>query len=70
MNSDLDKAEALNNHLHSVLSIPKQKITLFDGESPFESILSLSIDTCGVLSQLRRLNPNKAHGPDELSSQL
>ena len=38
--------------------------------SPFESIPSLSIDACGVLSQLGRLNPNKAHGPDELSPQL
>ena len=38
--------------------------------SPFQSIPSLSIDACGVLSQLRRLNPNKAHGPDELSPQL
>ena len=69
-NSDLDKAEALNNHLHSVFGIPKGEIILFDGVSPFESIPSLSIDTCGVLSQLRRLNPNKAHGPDELSPQL
>ena len=33
--------------------------------SPIESI-----DACGVLSQLRRLNPNEAHGPDELSPQL
>ena len=69
-NSDLDKAEALNNHFHSVISILRGKITLFDGVSPFESIPSLSIDTCGVLCQLRRLNPNKAHGPDELSPQL
>ena len=38
--------------------------------SPFESIPSLSIDAYGVLSQLRRLNPNKAHGSDELSPQL
>ena len=38
----------------------------FDSVSPFESIPSLSIDASGVLSQLRRLNPNKAHGPDEL----
>ena len=38
--------------------------------SPFESIPSLSIDAYGVLSQLRQLNPNKAHGPDELSPQL
>ena len=38
--------------------------------SPFESIPSLSIDACGVLSQLRRSNPNKAHGSDELSPQL
>ena len=69
-NSDIDKAEALNNHFHSVFSIPKGKITLFDGVSPFESIPSLSIDACDVLSQLRRLNPNKAHVPDELSPQL
>ena len=38
--------------------------------SRFESIPSLSIDARGVLSQLRRLNPNKAHGPDEQSPQL
>ena len=69
-NSDIDKAEALNNHFHSVFSIPNRKITLFDGVSPFESIPSLSIDACGVLSQLRRLNSNKAHGSDELSPQL
>ena len=69
-NSSIDKAEALNDHLHNVLSIPNGKMTIFDGVSPFESISSLSIDACGVLSQLRRLNPNKAHGPDELSPQL
>ena len=69
-NSDLNKAKALNNHFHSVFSIPKGKITLLDGVSPFKSIPSLSIETCGVLSQLRQLNPNKAHGPDELSPQL
>ena len=69
-NSDIDKAEALNNHLHNILRIPKRKITLFDGVSPFESIPSLSIDACGVLSQRRRLNPNKAHEPVELSPQL
>ena len=38
--------------------------------SLFETNPSLSIDACGDLSQLRRLNPNKAHGPDELSPQL
>ena len=30
-NSDIDEAEALNNHFHSVFSIPNRKITLFDG---------------------------------------
>ena len=69
-NSDFDKAEALNDHIHSVFCIPKTKITLFYGVSPFESIPSPSIDACGVLSQLRRLNPNKAQGPDELSPQI
>ena len=69
-NSEIDKAKALNNHLHSVISIPKGKITMFDGVSHIESIPSLSIDACGVLGQLRRLNTNKAHGPDELSPQL
>ena len=69
-NSDIDKANALNDHFHSVFSIPNRKITLLDGVSPFESIPSLSIDACGVLSQLRQLNPNKAQGPDELSPQL
>ena len=69
-NSDSDKAEALNKHFHNVFGKPKRNITLFEGVSPFESIPSLSIDACGALSQLRRLNPNKAHGPDELSPQL
>ena len=69
-NSDIYKAEAPNKHFHNVISITKGKITLFDGVSPFESIPSLSIDACGVLSQLRQLNPNKAQGPDELSPQL
>ena len=69
-NSDIDKAEALKNHFYSIFGIPKGRITLFDGVSPFESIPSLSIDVCGVLSQLGRLNPNKAHGPDEMSPKL
>ena len=69
-NSDIDKSEALNKHFHSVFSNPKRNITLFDGVSPFESIPSLSIDACGALSQLKRLNPNESHGPDELSPQL
>ena len=69
-NSDIDKAEALNEQFHSVFCKPKRKITLFDGVSHFESIPSLFIDACGVLSQLRRSNTNKVHGPDELSPQL
>ena len=69
-NSDIDKAEALNKHFLSIFSKPKRRITLFDGVSPFESIPSLSIDACGVLSQLIRLNPNKSHGSDELPPQL
>ena len=69
-NSDIDKADSLNKHFHSVFSKPKRNIALFDGVSPFESIPSLSIDACGVLSLLRRLNSNKSHGPDELSYQL
>ena len=34
-NSDIDKAEALNDHFHNVFSIPNRKITIFDGVSPF-----------------------------------
>ena len=69
-NSDIDKAKALNNQIHNVFGIPKRKITIFDGVSSFESIPSHSIDTCSVLSQLRRLSPNRARGHDELSPQL
>ena len=69
-NSDIDKAEAHNKHFHGVFSKPKGNITLFDCVSPFESIPSLSNDTCGALSQLKRSNPNKAHETDELSTQL
>ena len=68
-NSDIDKAEALNNHFFSVFGKPIRKIILLSGVSPFESIPSFSIDECGVLSQLRRLSPNTAHGPHELSPQ-
>ena len=69
-NSYIDKAQALSYHFHSVFGIPRGKITISDGVSPIVSIPSLSIDACGVSSQLRRLNPNKAHEPDELSPQL
>ena len=69
-NSDIDKAEDLNKHFHSIFSKPKRNIALVDDVLPFELIPSLSIDACGVLSQLGRLNPSKAHGPDELSPQL
>ena len=51
-NSDIDNAEGLSNHFHNVFGITKGKITLFDGVSHFESIPSISIDACGVLSQL------------------
>ena len=43
---------------------------MFDCVSPTESIPSLYVDACGVLSQLRRLNPSKPHEPNELSPQL
>ena len=69
-NSDIDKPNALNKHFHSVLSKPKRNIALFDVVSHFESISSLSIDACGVLSQLRRLNNDKENGLDELYPQL
>ena len=36
----------------------------------FELIPLLSIDTCGVSSQPKRLSSIKAHGPDEHSPQL
>ena len=52
-NYNIDKAEALNNHICSIISKPKRKIILFDDVSSFESIPSLSIDACGILSQLR-----------------
>ena len=67
-NSKIDKAEALDKH--TIISKPKRNIILFDDVLSFESIPSLSIDACGVLSQLKRLNSNKAHGPVELSPQL
>ena len=57
-NSDIDNAEALNKHFHCIFCLPKGNITLFDSVPPFESIPSLSIDACGILYQLRRLNPN------------
>ena len=69
-NSGIDKAESLNKHFHGIISKPKRNIALLDGVSPFESIPSPTIDACGGLYQLKQLNPNKAHGPDELSPQL
>ena len=66
-NSDIEKTEALNKHFDSVFNKPQCNTTLFDDMSPFELIPSLSINANGVLSQLRRLNPNKANG---LSPQL
>ena len=69
-NSDIDKAESLNKHFYSVSGKLRKKQLCLMIVSPFESIPSLSIEACGVLSQLMRFNPNKAHGPDELSPQL
>ena len=60
-NSDIDKSEALNKHFHYVFGKPKRNIILFDGVSPFESIPSPSINECGLLSQLKSVNLNKAH---------
>ena len=34
--SDINKAEALNKHFHSVFGKSKGKITLFDGVTSFE----------------------------------
>ena len=47
-NSEIDKAETVNKHHHSVLCKQKSDIALLDGVSPIESIPSLSIDVCGV----------------------
>ena len=69
-NSDIDRAEAFNKHFPNVFCKLKRNIPLSDDASHFESIPSISIDANDASSQLRRLNPNKAHGPDELSPQL
>ena len=53
-NSDIDKAEALNKHFHSVISKPKRNIALFDDVSPLETIPTLSIDACGALFQVKQ----------------
>ena len=66
-NSDIDRAETLNNHFLIISTKPKRKATLIVchllNQSPHFPLMQM-------VFYLRRLNPSKAHKPDELSPQL
>lgn len=64
-----EKAEALNNHFKSVFTPATNEN---DAWSPTNRNLMshVTVGAQGVLAQLKKLNPHKATGPDNLSARL
>lgn len=65
------KAEALNQQFQSAFSIPTNEDNLSDGQNPkLEEMPRIVVSERGVNTQLRKLDPYKATGPDELSPRV
>ena len=67
--NDRDKANALNNQFTSVFTSESYPIPVID-HSLYSSIPPLDIGTNGIIKQLKKLNQNKATGPDELPARV
>ena len=59
------KANALNSHFQAQFTEDDKQIPPMPN-SPFPDIPKIQISTAGVASRLKKLQPNKACGPDEL----
>ena len=69
--SPKDKAEILNTQFRSVFNSDDQAAMLPDlGESHCEAASDVVVTENGVLKLLKNLNPNKASGPDQISSRF
>ena len=66
-----DKANILNHQFCSVFNRDEDPSTLPDlGPSPFPSIDRIEVSTNGVIKLLKKLNPHKATGPDNIPARL
>ena len=69
--SPKDKAEILNSQFSSVFTSDNQAAMLPNlGESHCEPAPDIVVTENGVLKLLKNLNPNKASGPDQVSSRF
>ena len=69
--SPKDKAEILNTQFSSVFNSDDQAAMLPDlGEAHCEAASDIVVTENGVLKLLKNLNPNKASGPDQISSRF
>jgi hypothetical protein len=69
LTSPKEKAEALNTYFQSVFSEPHTSQPTPRSHHASE-MPTITVDEKGVLSQLMKLNPHKATGPDDLSPRL
>ncbi len=69
--TDKEKAEALNKQFTPVFTKSNNTSDLPDkGPSPYPAIDDLHISTSGVIKQLKKLQTNKASGPDEIPARM
>ena len=69
--SPKDKAEILTSQFSSVFTSDNQAVMLPNlGESRCEPASDIVVTENGVLKLLKNLNPNKASGPDQISSRF
>jgi len=68
-NSDIEKAEILNDHFCSVFSKDDNKFPQLNNKI-YPSMADIQIDLEGVLKQLRLVKTNKACGPDDIHARF
>ncbi|KAK3108364.1 hypothetical protein FSP39_006467 [Pinctada imbricata] len=65
-----DKAEILNRQFSSVFTQEKQDDLPQIGSTTYPAASNITVTEKGVLKLLNNLNPNKASGPDQISSRF
>ena len=63
-----EKTEVINDHLSQAFTKGDLDNLPDKGDSPFPEIPQILINSNGVEKLLRKLNPSKASGPDDLSA--
>ena len=65
-----DKANILNNQFCSVFNKDEDTTTIPDLGTPFPSINRIEVTANGVIKLLKKINPHKATGPDNIPARL